>query len=125
MTVNDFMAWLRGQTDIPLELGNLNANTDRFIAIYPIPKKSVQTIGNIASYDVKGVRLKIRYGNNFTTAENKVLQIKQLLDNVRNIPMNKVKVYFINTEQPKYDGKDKKGIFEFTLNFEIFHERSK
>ena len=125
MTLNDFVQWIKTLEDMPpAELGNLNANKEHFIALYPLSAKDIQAVGWISSYNVIGVRLKIRYGKNFTTAESKILQIKEQLDNVRNTQMNDVKVLFINTEQPKFDGKDTKGVFEFTLNARIYYERS-
>ncbi len=125
MTVNDFLQWLKTQKDMPpAELGKLDANKESFIALFLQKEAKVNAIGTPSSYSVMGVNIKIRYGKNFTAAQQKVQQIKEQLDNVRKTPMNNKMVLFINTEQPKYDGKDAKGVFEFTLKTRIFYERS-
>ena len=126
MKLTDFLQWLKTLADMPpAELGSLNVNKDSFIALYPLSAKDIQAVGFPSSYNVMGVRIKLRYGKNFSAAEEKILQIKEQLDNVRNTQMNNTTVLFINTEQPKFDGKDINRVFEFTLNARIYYERSK
>ena len=125
MTLNDFLQWFKTLEDMPpVELGKLDANKESFIALVLLKEKDVNAIGTPASYNIMGADIKIRYGKNFTAAQQKVQQIKEQLDKVRNTLMNNKRVLFINTEQPKYDGKDAKGVFEFTLKAHIFYERS-
>lgn len=125
MTLNDFLQWFKTLQDMPpVELGKLDANKESFIALLLQKEKDINAIGTPSSYNIMGVNIKIRYGKNFTSAQQKVLQIKKQLDDVRDTPMNNKRVFFINTEQPKYDGKDAKGVFEFTLKAQIFYERS-
>ena len=125
MKLTDFLQWLKTLKDMPpAELGNLNAGKEHFIALYPLSAKDIQAVGWPSSYNTMGADIKIRYGKNFTEAQQKAQQIKEQLDNVRNTQMNNKMVLFINTEQPKYDGKDAKGVFEFTLKARIFYERS-
>lgn len=124
MTLNDFLQWFKTLEDMPpVELGNLNADKDCFIALFPQSEKDIAAIGWPSSYNIMGVSIKIRYGKNFTSAQKKAQRIRNQLDDVRNTQMNDKTVYFISTEQPKYDGKDKKGVFEFTLKARIFYER--
>jgi hypothetical protein len=124
MTLNDFLIWLKGKTDIPMELGMLNVNENNFLALYPLPAKEIKAIGTASSYNVKGVMLRLRYGTNFTQAENKAKELARVLENVNNEYMGSTFVYFIsNITQPTYNGKDRKGVFEFTLKAEIYYER--
>ena len=127
MKINDFMQWLkiqRAAADIPIELGSINGNKDKFIALSPVPMRDIQAIGSPSSYNVMGVSLRMRYGKNFTTAQNKLQELQSLFEKTENADMNGQFVYFmINEGQPTYNGKDIKGVFEFTLKIRIFYER--
>lgn len=127
MKTNDFMQWLKTQpaaADIPIELGAINGNKEKFIALSPIPLGDVQAIGSSSSYNVMGVSLRVRYGKNFTTAQNKLQELQSLFEKTENADMNGQLVYFmVNEGQPAYNGKDIKGVFEFTLKIKIFYER--
>ena len=127
MKINDFMQWLKIQpaaADIPVELGAINGNKEKFIALVPIPLGDIQAIGSPSSYNVIGVSLRMRYGKNFTTAQNKLQELQSLFEKTENADMNGQLVYFmVNEGQPTYNGKDIKGVFEFTLKIKIFYER--
>ena len=128
MTINDFKVWLKNQpaaADIPVELGMLNANKDIFISLTPTPGvPHTQAIGSPSSYDVLGVTLRLRYGKNFTTAQQKAIELQSLFESTEQADMNGVTVLFmINDAQPAYNGKDMKGVFEFTLKLKIYYER--
>jgi len=128
MTINDFKVWLKKHpavADIPVELGMLNANKDIFISLTPTPGvPHTQAIGFPSSYDVLGVTLRLRYGKNFTTAQQKAIELQSLFESTEQADMNGVTVLFmINDAQPTYNGKDMKGVFEFTLKLKIYYER--
>lgn len=128
MKINDFKEWLKKQPEaekIPIEMGMLNGNKEQFISLAPTSNVSdIQAIGAPSSYNVIGITLRLRYGTNFTTAQSKAKELQSLFEKTEKTDMNGVFVYFMtNDTQPVYNGKDRKGVFEFTLKVKVYYER--
>ncbi len=108
-------------------MGRLDAKKDCSIGVYRSKRASPLHIplggmGN-AGYGVKRTTFLVHWNKSPRDTEKAVIELITKLNQVRELPVNNSKVYFILTTEPIPVDTDDNGIFEMVIDADIYYER--
>lgn len=125
MKTEAFKDWLKTVIDSPsYTIGKLDTSKSQTICIYSGLSAGFYkpAVGNASGYGEKTIRILVRWGQNFTKAEAKAQEVYDALSNV-------IKVGGVTTcimrkhPEPVSLGTDDKGVYEFSIDITLYHER--
>lgn len=131
LTLESVKDWLKA--NVPevgsISVGAINADKDKCIGVYNQKQGSKQRIciggKEQTKYLVKRVSILIHWTNSPVKAEQKAIEIYELLYGLSFFKMGETQIYSITlSDAPMPIGKDEKGICEYVIEAEIYYERS-
>lgn len=130
MTLEEVKDWLKTVTESPKwYVGKINGNDKQCIGVYPTqgPVRTIP-IGGLEnrSYDTKAVSILIHWGNDAVQAEAKAQELYDALyGQTAVIAGCAVTMFDMRTDAPVSVGTDEKGIYEYVINFVIYHMKER
>lgn len=126
MKTEAFKDWLKTVIDSPsFTIGKLDTSKTQTICIYSGLSVGLHrpAVGNASGHGEKTVRILVRWGQNFTTAEAKAQEVYDALgDNI--IKVDGVTTCIMRKHpEPVSLGTDDKGVYEFSIDITLFYER--
>lgn len=127
MTTEAFKNWLKTVVDSPsFTIGKLDTSKSQTICVYSGLSAGANRpkLGNDSGYGEKSIRILVRWGSNFAKAEEKAQRVYNLLGSSNPINNNE-KICFVIPKyaEPVSLGTDDKGIYEFSIDVNLFYER--
>lgn len=127
MTTERFKNWLKTVVDSPsFTIGKLDTSKSQTICVYsgisaaPLRAK----IGNLPGYEEKSLRILVRWGSNSVKAENKALEVYNILRANTSITVDgKIVCIVLSHTEPVSLGTDDTGIYEFSIDATLLYER--
>ena len=126
MTTEAFKNWLKTVVASPsFTIGKLDTSKPQTICIYSGRSAGTHRpkLGNESGYGEKTIRILIRWGTNYARAEEKAQQVYNVLSD-KTIIVDGVTVCFIRKHpEPVSLGTDDKGVYEFSIDLNLYYER--
>ena len=125
MRTEAFKNWLKTVIDSPsFTIGKLDTSKQQTICIYSglFAGANRPAVGNASGYGEKTIRILVRWGQNFAVAEAKAQEVYDTLSNVI-ILDGATTCIMRNHHEPVSLGTDDKGVYEFSIDITLYHER--
>lgn len=126
MTTEAFKNWLKTVINSPsFTIGKLDTSKSQTICIYSgvSSEANKPKVGNNSGYETKSIRILVRWGSNFAKAEEKAQQVYNLLGDSKITINGKIVCIVRKHSEPVSLGTDDKGIYEFSIDVNLFYER--
>ena len=110
--------------------GKLDGNMQKAIGVYnrkePLP--AIIALGGTSNstYNIKRISILVHWNQSASDTEESAMQLYQNIAQSSNVTIGDSKVYFIRLSQnePIDLGTDDNGIFEYSIEFDVYYERS-
>jgi len=122
MTVTDIMRYFKQAAgwEEKISVGKIDKNAERAVCFYPSkrPGPSLRTVGGKAnrSYDLMHLTILLRWGNTAPAAEEKANEIYNFFNELTTDTFFAFQRY----DSPIPVGTDERGIYEFTMELDIY-----
>lgn len=131
MTTENFKDWLKTQIDVGdgIAVGTIDGNKPRFIGVYDgrLSGRQLVSVGGVdnTTYAEKQIKILIHWTNSAVESESKAFEVYRLLEAKTGLLIGDVKVYSVDPGRaPIPVGRDGNGIYEYTIEVKILHERN-
>ena len=125
LNIADMLADVLGFEDV--YAGNIDANKERCLGVYNAKINGAKRIclgGKSCTKTLKKrFSILIHWTDNPTTAEQKALEVSDLLADIKGYEGNGFTVKFIIANEPVPVGRDERGVCEYVIEGTIYYER--
>lgn len=126
--VRDYLKTLNNTVPENYFIGKLDNKKEKSIGVYQLKTDTPNIcLGGLENtpYDKKSISILIHWNNNFKETEIASWELYEKLQDIQNIRINDINIYFINllVNEPVDVGTDDNGVYERVIQAEIYYER--